>query len=254
MWKVEGQLIYTNKSNLPAAFALAVKGDTYSPGSSDITVTGLLSPPRARAIINQHHEEITEDVEDRVWALLGTAVHVVLERAGAGAGDRVEERLYTTINGWKVGGKYDSCRLLESSLSDYKVTSVFTRIFGSRMKEWTEQLNMLAALCRINEIEPIENLSIVALYRDWAASKVDGHNYPPAAVEEIPIECMTQSDAVDMMTGLVLKHQEAEIKLPECTPEERWFNKRTGKNQRCERYCQASPFCEQWKAIQSEKS
>ncbi len=247
-------MILTNRLGLPKAFELAVAADPYDKGKSDVTVTGLLNPPRQRVLVEAHKDEVTEDVSDRIWSLFGSAIHSILERAGADAGEEVEERLYTTIMGWIVGGKFDSLRLDEKKLTDYKTTSVWTRIYNSRMQEWTEQLNMLAALCRLNELAEVESLSIVALYRDWSDSKSqDGRGYPTSPVEEIPIECMSQSDAMDMMTGLVLKHQEAEIKLPECSPEERWFNKRTGKNQRCERYCQAAPWCEQWQELKRQK-
>ncbi len=247
-------MILTNRLGLPKAFELAVAADPYDKGRSDVTVTGLLNPPRQRVLVEQHKDEVTEDVSDRIWSLFGSAIHNILERAGAEVGDKVEERLYTTINGWTVGGKFDSVRIKEKKLTDYKTTSVWTRVYGSRMGEWTEQVNMLAALCRLNGIEPIESLSIVALYRDWSDSKSqDGRGYPKTTVEEIPIECMSQEAALDVMATLVEKHQGAERVLPECTPEERWADKRTGQSRRCERYCQAAPWCDQWKAIQEAK-
>ena len=241
-------MVLTNKRGLPKAFELAVRNDEYNPGRSDITVTGLLQPPRIRALYDLHKDEVVEDVSDRVWSLFGSALHVILERAGAEAGDAVEERLYTIVRKWVIGGKYDSLRIKEGTLTDYKTTSVFTRIYHSRDDDWTTQLNLLAALCRLNDISPISNLSIVALYRDWAESKVDGKNYPQSNVEEIPIDCWPQDECMAKMEELVEKHQLAEEVLPLCSNEDRWLDKRTGKYRRCERYCSVAQFCTQFQS------
>ena len=240
-------MILTNKFNLPKAFELAVGNDPYDKGSSDVTVTQLISPPRIRVLFEQHRDEVTEDVSDRLWALLGTAVHKVLEQAGEGAGDAVEERLYTKMHGWTIGGKFDSLRAESGKLSDFKVTSVWTRVFGSRMKEWTEQLNLLAHLCRVNGRGPISELSIVAFYRDWQESKAGDNKYPSSAVEEIPVECWTPDEAAFLMDVLVRKHQDAEKNLPLCTDEDRWLDHRSGKFRRCERYCPVASWCEQFR-------
>ena len=238
-------MIITNKHGLPRAFALAVANDPYDRGKSRISVTGLIAPPRARVIKELHEAEISEDVSDRIWALFGSAVHSILERAGELAGSRVEERLFARTCGWRISGKFDECRVADATLSDFKVTSVWTRIYGSRIKEWTEQLNLLACLCRLNNIEPIDNLSIICLYRDWQESRTGEGGYPAAAVEEVTIECLPQKDARKLMRSLVKRHQQAEVRLPLCTDEERWYNQRTGVYNRCRRYCQAAPWCEQ---------
>jgi len=240
--------MYTNLTGLPDAIARAVEHDPYDPGESDITVTGLLRPARQRVLYAQHSEEIVEDVADRVWALLGQAVHHILERAGQDIGEPVEERLYTAVLGWKVGGKYDSLRLKLGRLSDYKVTSVWVRFGGSRIPEWTAQLNMLAALCRINRIQPIDSLSIIAIYRDWSRAELERmpDKYPPKMSEEIAIEAWSQKDTLRYMRDRVRIQQIAIKHLPLCTDEERWLNANTGRYRRCENYCPVAPFCEQW--------
>ena len=95
----------TNKHNLPEAIYNAVKNDPYRK-QGHITVTTLINPPRIRALEQRHADELEEDVSDRLWSLLGQAVHVVLERAGA---DNVlqEERLGTQVNGWTLTGQFD---------------------------------------------------------------------------------------------------------------------------------------------------
>lgn len=71
----------TNKHNLPKAFYRAVKNDTYSKGDADYSSTGLLTPPQQAALRKLHSEDVVEDVSDRVWAIMGTSVHAILEQS-----------------------------------------------------------------------------------------------------------------------------------------------------------------------------
>ena len=82
----------TNKFNLPEAIYEAVKNDGYTRGDSDISVTQLIDSPYIRELKNNHNSEIEEDATDRIWSLLGQAVHTILERADTE--DLKEERLY----------------------------------------------------------------------------------------------------------------------------------------------------------------
>ena len=96
---------YTNFLNLPEPLVNAVVNDDYDRGSSDITVTELLSPPRKVALEKMHSDELVTDVSESMWALIGQAVHSILERSGTTG--RTEERMYAEVLGWKVGGKFD---------------------------------------------------------------------------------------------------------------------------------------------------
>lgn len=71
---------FTNIHNIEDSIARAVQNDPYS-HSGDISVTGLVRPPQMAALEYQHRNEIEEDVSDKLWALLGSAVHVILDRA-----------------------------------------------------------------------------------------------------------------------------------------------------------------------------
>ena len=90
----------TNIHNLPAAIVAAVQNDPYT-GGGDISTTKLIDSPQVRVLGAAHKDAISVDVSERVWALLGQAVHTILERAGLReAGMVVEERLYAEVNGW----------------------------------------------------------------------------------------------------------------------------------------------------------
>lgn len=74
--------VFTNKYNLPESFVNAVKVDNHVT-KGDISVTTLIDAPQIRQLKKRHR--ITEDVSDRVFALMGTAVHHVLELADIGS-------------------------------------------------------------------------------------------------------------------------------------------------------------------------
>jgi hypothetical protein len=74
--------IFTNKYNLPQSFVNAVKVDNHVT-RGDISVTTLIDAPRIRQLKRKH--QIVEDVSDRVFALMGTAVHHVLELSDIGS-------------------------------------------------------------------------------------------------------------------------------------------------------------------------
>ena len=112
----------TNLHGLPDAFVNAVKNDSYK-GGGDISVTKLIDSPRRRVLNRQFKEFVVEDVSERVWSLMGQAVHTVLERAGTSA--MVEERLYMDVHGWKLSGQFDRLDLVDKTLQDWKLTSVF---------------------------------------------------------------------------------------------------------------------------------
>jgi hypothetical protein len=69
---------FTNKHNLPESFVRAVKVDRHIT-RGDISVTTLIDAPQIRQLKRKY--DVVEDVSDRVWALMGTAVHHVLELA-----------------------------------------------------------------------------------------------------------------------------------------------------------------------------
>lgn len=72
--------LMTNKNGLPQPVVDAIKHDTYKVGG-DISVTTLIDAPQIRILKKKHGHELESDVSEYLWALMGTAVHHVLERA-----------------------------------------------------------------------------------------------------------------------------------------------------------------------------
>ena len=215
----------SNNFNLPAPFARAAEKNTYEKGDSDYSVLELLQPPRLRQLVKRHDDEITEDVSDRLWVLMGTVAHDILERAGEEGQELTEERLYAMVAGKKIGGKLDSLCLTSGLLTDYKVTSVWSYILGNK-PEWTRQLNSYAFLARENG-HKVESLEIFAMFRDWSESRSLGSNdYPKTNCLRIPVTLWTHDEAQIHLAGRVLAHETASAcpdkDLAPCTPEERW--------------------------------
>lgn len=140
--------------------------------------------------------------------------------------------------------------LHKGRLIDWKVMSVWEIIYGIK-PEKTQQLNCLAALCRVNGY-PIRSLWVGAILRDWSKRKaLSDSDYPPYQVQMVEVDDWGQPKAIAFIEERVKIHQMARNKLPECTPEERW--ERRGESIRCAMYCSAAPFCQQWKDIQNAK-
>jgi len=216
----------TNRLGLPESLVEAVKNDPYDAGLSDITVTQLISPPQMRIMKITHGEVLSEDVADRIWALLGQAVHVVLERADESNTDTLSEiRFSYKIDDLMVSGQADRFVLSTGTLQDYKVTSVWSYIFADK-PEWEQQLNLLAMLARANGYE-VNKLEIVAIYRDWSQTNYERNpsEYPPAPAMVIDIPMWNEHELAEFMSHRLALHKQAmDGNPPLCSDEERWYS------------------------------
>ena len=216
----------TNLHNLPAPLVAAIANDSYQPGTqrADISTTRLIAPPQMVELERRHRDEITEDASDRIWSLLGQSVHTILERAGEQFDSLTESRLYMEVGGWVLSGQLDSYTLAPGSLlTDWKVCSTWSVILGDK-PEWTQQLNVLAALLRANGHAP-SKLQVVAFLRDWQASRaLREPDYPQSQVAVIDVPLWTPEDAEAFIIERVRLHQQARRgNMLACTDEERWM-------------------------------
>jgi hypothetical protein len=271
----------TNVHNLPAAIVAAVQNDPYT-GGGDISTTKLIDAPQIRVLGGKHKDDISVDVSERVWALLGQAVHTILERAGLKEENMVvEERLFAEVNGWQVSGQVDRMHVGAGKLSDYKVTTVYKQ---NGSDGWTRQLNVLRWLAHKNGYE-INHLEVIGIFRDWRKTEAERNpDYPQTAIQAIPVPLWSLEDAEEYITERVYAHQAASRgETVPCTDEERWFSGnsyaltkrgakratrvssdprefgevdfeqysievRAGEFKRCEHYCDVREFCAQRKA------
>ena len=268
----------TNLHNLPAAIVAAIQADPYT-GGGDISCTKLIDAPQIRVLGGKHKDEITVDASERVFALMGQAVHTILERAGLRQeGMVVEERLYGDVDGWLVSGQVDSMHLEMQKLSDFKVSTVWKRA-GS--DSWTRQLNVLRWLAHKNG-HTINTLEVIGIFRDWRKSEaLRDPSYPQAAIQTIPVPVWSLEETEDYVRERVAIHRAASNGIDiQCTDEERWMSpskfalmkdgakravrvadhaedlgeagegytivERKGEAKRCAMYCDVSAWCTQW--------
>lgn len=215
----------TNNHNLPWALVNAARRDTYSRGQSRKSVTQLINSPRIDILRDQHHGEMEADITDRIWALLGTAVHHILER-GADESHTPEERLFATVKGWVISGQVD-VQHDDPGIIDYKVTSVWSVMYDK--PEWEYQLNSYAFLVREAKGINVNRLQICAILRDWKKSEADRDiSYPQQPILMIDIPVWTAEEQRSYIESRVTIHQDAEVSstfgddLPECSDNERW--------------------------------
>lgn len=205
----------TNKLGLPQPIVDAISNDDYTKGEADISCTELIDSALIRRLRKHYASKIEQDAADLIWALFGQSMHTILERAGK---DGLRElRLYMTVAGRVLSGKFDHLALLGAKLSDYKVTSVWSVIYGK--SSWELQLNVLAELLVQNGY-PCEALQIVAILRDWQKSRAGEDGYPVQQVVTIPVPLWPQADRLAYIGTRMAEH--FENRKPRCTDEERW--------------------------------
>ena len=107
----------TNRLGLPSSLVKAVSNDRYSRGDAHISVTGLIGPARKRYLEQLHADEITEDVAERLWALLGQITHGILEKADLDSTLK-EERFFIERYGWRISGQLDRLCLEEIEVDE----------------------------------------------------------------------------------------------------------------------------------------
>lgn len=281
----------TNHSNFPEALVRAVKNDPYDKGDCDFSVTELLKPPRARALEKKHAHELTEDVEDRIWSLLGQVVHGILERANMA--DLAEKRFFGSVGGFVISGQIDSLSITDGVLTDWKCTTAYKFKEGEAPPEdYVAQLNMQLEILRQNGLDA-KALQIVGILRDFSPSKArDSYNYPKKRVKKMSIPIWPREKTIAFIEKRIALHILAEKHLSECSGEERWLKDeawavmkkgakrstknhtnelsaqehvkalgpafvveyRPGFNGRCEDYCAAAPFCEQFQKLKQQRA
>lgn len=217
----------TNNLGLPEALYRAVLNDNYSKGIADYSVSELVNPPQITILKQRHWSEIEEDVSDRIWTLLGKAVHHLLENSSE-PGTINEIRLYTAIGRRVVSGKFDRFRFRSGKLTDWKLTSAWSIVYGSTIREWTAQLNSYAYLLA-NVGYTVTELEVVAILRDWSPTEAQKYpDYPEIQVQVIPIELWSEEAQRLYLQERVelLKTNEMlpDDQLTPCSSEEMWEN------------------------------
>ena len=241
----------TNHQGLPEPLVRAVTYSDYDKEGCDYSVSQLLRPARQVALEQIHKDEITEDASDRLWLLLGSAGHSVLERSAHKG--IVEERAIVEVevpmgkcvscrgygkfavrqetcsdcmgsgldmHTFKVGGKLDY-GTTDTTLFDYKFTSVWAAKEGPK-DEWVQQLNIYRWLAHRYGVD-FDKLQIVAIFRDWSKPKASREpDYPQSQVRVFDLPLWRDDSTEQFIIDRIRAHEAAKTTLPDCTPEEMW--------------------------------
>ena len=222
-------MIITNKLGLPNPVVRAAESQEHAHKSNaNISCTGLIGSPLRFWLGRKYYDQLEEDASDRLWALYGSLIHLILEKHGKTEKNaHVERQVIADVLGWKVGAILDYLKE-KDKLSDYKFTSGFAVMRGVK-SEWESQLNVVLWLIR-NSNDPeaiaigkeIKHLEIVALCRDWAPRYAN--DFPKAKV--MPVKIWSEERARNYIEDRVKLHQAAAGTKgvpPICTDEERWM-------------------------------
>ncbi len=240
----------TNNYNIPESIYQALK-DEIEPSIEKLHITTLINPPYMHYLKIRHWNEIEEDASERLWALLGTAVHYVLEKYSP-ENSVAENRIEIKRDGFILTGKSDLYH--NGVISDYKVTSVWSFLYGDK-KDWEQQLNCYAWLYRETGLE-VKDIEINAILRDWQKSRVN-YDYPPIPFLRKKIRLWSKQEQDEYISNRLnlYNHIKSSLQFNEppilddcfCSEEERWarVDKKGIKTYiRCQDYCPVRSFCE----------
>ena len=227
----------TNNFGMPQPFVDFAINDKYSKGKADISVTTLIDSPKIRLMKEQYDNQIEVDAVDMVWALFGTAVHSVLENSKQSDNILTEERLYSEVDGWVLSGALDRQEINknadgtdEITIIDYKVTSVWSVIYGK--PDWEKQLNCYAYLVDNKNgflNKAVKKLKICAILRDWNRREAERKpDYPKAPIVFVDVPLWDYSERFKYIQSRMALHQETQILFDMhsdvglCSDEEMW--------------------------------
>jgi len=274
----------TNKLRLPEPIVQAIINDTYTKGDADFSVTELLSPPQLARLRRDHASESVEDASDRIWSLLGQAVHSVIERSATNKDNIMSETtLNTNFNGMKIKGTFDSLTISDLELNDYKVTTVWKLIGGGCPIEWEQQVNIYRWMLEREKGILVKQAAVIAIWRDWSVREATRRtDYPQAQAARVEVPLWDLATTEAFVAARLALHMAAEPQA--CSDEDIWakpskwaimkkgrasavrlfedqaaaldfmgtlgsghsLEYRPGQATRCESYCPASAYCAQW--------
>jgi hypothetical protein len=222
----------TNVHNVPQPLVTLAEGQYYSKGKSDYSVTELMSPPRVQRLRKQNDSNMEQDVSQMLWPLLGSALHVVMER-GETPGWRSEERLFTTVDGVVISGAIDLQEEAADGVGivDYKFTSAWA-VMNEKI-EWEQQLNVYKWLVETVKHKKVKSLRICALIRDFNRHEIGRENYPKSPIHMVDIPMWDAVKTETYVRERLEMHRNSKLAadfgepLIECSPEERWMSETT---------------------------
>jgi hypothetical protein len=219
-------LIITNKYGVPQPLVTLASKEYYSKGDSDYSATEIISPPKINRLREQYKDQVKIDVSDMLWSLIGSALHVVMER-GKTEGWAMEERLFKEVDGVIISGQIDIQEETPDGIiiHDYKLTSAWA-VMKSKL-EWQQQLNIYKWLVETVKRKKVVGLKICAMVRDFNRYE-NKEGYPPASITMVDIPMWDSVTTETYIRERLNLHRDAKVSadfgddLAPCTDVERW--------------------------------
>lgn len=230
-------------------------GETRAQKQDVFYVTQMTAPSKATALSLLHDYYPTP--QSLVWMNFGSAFHIIIERSreNMAACGRLDldfdfERRFSApliVAGRRVElhGRADQYRHSTATLTDYKAMGTYS-FKKLREGDWSSGYDVQLNLYRKYLYPHAKHLQLACLLRDYTEVKAIKDRVRPTEYVVVPhvaddvLEDLVQDKIQQIMHTLA--HPDEAIP---CTPEERWYNKKSREYIRCERYCSAAPWCDQ---------
>ena len=251
---------FTNENNIPLPLAVWLLNDEYDyiNDKDYISVTGLMRPLR-QIILGKMEgaKNDTMDINSLLAAKVGTALHDSIEKAWNRPLDRplmalgyqhmigkilinptpeeaaanpdkalvyMEQRRIREFMGFKIGGKFDL--VMDGVVNDYKSTSVYSYIYGSRDEEHALQGSLYRWLNP--DIIFGDYIIINYIFTDWQASMAKRDpSYPQSRSisKSIPLLSLEQTEQYikNKLTSIIRETGLPQSKVSKCNREELWM-------------------------------
>lgn len=242
----------TNKHNIPGPLLKSLtKNRPVIPG--EVHVTTLIGPSLPYYLRKEHWDELEEDASQRMFAIMGTAMHAVISGNAqvdyammvlgdliefwldydhsvaldvvkdllkflAKGGDGIETHLEWQYNDkWKIVGTDDHHNEDDRVIMDWKYISVWSYLFADH--NWEEQLNVYTWLRRKLGYT-VEKLEVWALIRDWKKYEaMKDPKYPAIPFVRVPLRLWSEEEADEYVAKRIALFSKKPV---ECTPREKW--------------------------------
>lgn len=219
-------MIITNKNNLPESLCNAVDPNKHNK-KYHLSATTLLHGVKDIILSDRHWDEMTDDVSNRIYALLGTAAHKIFEEADDKPGVVHEKEFEKAVGRYTVTGRIDRYDPETETIYDYKTTSVY-KVKNADYTEWFKQLMTYAWLMK-NDGYTVKHLCIYAILRDWSKLEAKRNSdYPQTQTVTILFDICDEDfvrieEAINTKVSLIEKYDNSpDDEIPECTESERW--------------------------------
>ena len=215
----------TNVMGLPEALVKAVSIERHNePGQ--LSATTLLNGMKKIQLTDRHWESLEDDVADRFNAIIGTAVHDLLQKY-EGQNEFTEEQMSFELDGVTVTGKIDNYNMKDGIISDYKTAKVWKVMFND-YDGWYKQGMIYAWLLRKNGFEA-KTCRFIAMLNDHSAAEAQrDSSYPqkPMCVYEFSVTDEKLAEIEAFIKAKIADYNKckdlSDDEIPPCTPKERW--------------------------------